>query len=300
MTFRPVVIRRPTPFVSRMKSPRPLLCGLTAFGFSVAPLFGAASNEPDADTLRAGHALIETSVYSVEEDQELVAAFADLRVSDVSDGMDAVGLAGVGLVDPAIAPLWRDTKEFKHRVVGIAVTARYVPTQRPPATEQPVQKFNEWMVGWYRDLSSEAYHKVIRRGTVLMIQDVPDADVGTIGSNNILAWHLAGCVGVVTDGSARDTDEIIAQEVPLYLRKIGRGIRPGRNELESVNRPIVIGGVLVNPGDVVVADGDGVIVVPRAKARQVADYARYTLNWDKNSRKKLYERAGRPADASVK
>jgi len=71
------------------------------------------------------------------------------------------------------------------------------------------------------------------------------------------------------------------EHVPLYLRKKGRGIRPGRNELESVNRPVVIGGVLVCPGDVVVADGDGVIVVPRKVAGQVAGYARTILEKDK-------------------
>ncbi len=260
----------------------------------------AYSSEPDPETLRAGRTLIETSVYSPEEDQELLAAFADLRVSDVSDGMDVAGLKNVGLVDPAIAPLWRDTKEFKHRVVGIAVTARYVPTQQPPAPEGAAQQFNQWMVSWYRNRSSEAFQKVLRPGSVLMIEDAPGADVGSIGSNNIMAWQLAGCVGVVTSGGARDTDEIIAQEVPLYYRQPARGIRAGRNDLESVNRPVVIGGVLVNPGDVIVADGDGVIVVPRAKAKLVADYARYTLNWDKNARKKLYERSGRSIDASIK
>jgi hypothetical protein len=53
-----------------------------------------------------------------------------------------------------------------------------------------------------------------------------------------------------------------------------RGIRPGRNEIESVNRPIECGGVLVRPGDVIVADGDGVVVVPREKAQEVAEYAK--------------------------
>ncbi len=57
------------------------------------------------------------------------------------------------------------------------------------------------------------------------------------GSYNIMAWQSAGAVGVVTDATARDTDEIATQKVPLYFRKPGRGIRPGRNVVESVNRP---------------------------------------------------------------
>ena len=100
--------------------------------------------------------------------------------------------------------------------------------------------------------------------------------------------------------NSRDTDEIAFEKVPLYLRNKGRGIRPGRNELESVNRPVVIGGVLVCPGDVVVADGDGVIVVPRYIARDVAKYAREILDKDKTGRKDLYESLGRPLDKTVK
>jgi regulator of RNase E activity RraA len=107
---------------------------------------------------------------------------------------------------------------------------------------------------------------LIRPGTAVVIDEAPDADVGSIGSNNIMAWKLKGAVGVVTDATARDTDEVITEAVPLYLRKVGRGIRPGRNEVESVNRPVVVGGALVNPGDVIVADGDGVLVVPREHA----------------------------------
>ena len=58
-------------------------------------------------------------------------------------------------------------------------------------------------------------------------------------------------MGVVTSGGARDTDELIKEKIPLYFRGPGRGIRPGRNEVESVNRPVTVGGVLVRPGELV-------------------------------------------------
>jgi 4-hydroxy-4-methyl-2-oxoglutarate aldolase len=104
---------------------------------------------------------------------------------------------------------------------------------------------------------------------------------------------------VVTDATSRDTDEIAIEKVPLYLRKKGRGIRPGRNELESVNRPVTIGGVLVCPGDIVVADGDGVIVVPRANAEEVARHSREILDKDKAGRTELYKKVGLPPDNTV-
>jgi 4-hydroxy-4-methyl-2-oxoglutarate aldolase len=133
-----------------------------------------------------------------------------------------------------------------------------------------------------------------------VIDDALEVDVGSIGSNNILLWKSRGMVGVVTNATARDTDEIATQRVPLYFRHPGRGIRPGRNEIESVNRPVVVGGVLVMPGDVIVADGDGVIVVPRAQAEPVARYAHQILEGDKEGRRKLYEKLGLPMDPSVK
>jgi regulator of RNase E activity RraA len=113
-------------------------------------------------------------------------------------------------------------------------------------------------------------------------------------------WKLRGCVGVVTSATARDTDEIIIERIPLYFRQPGRGIRPGRNEIESVNRPVVCGGVLVVPGDVILADGDGVIVVPRQHAEEVAEYAQKILDEDKASRRELYKKLGLPADESIK
>jgi len=261
----------------------------------------AADEKPDpAAELRAGKSFLPTRVFSEEDDQKLLALFDGLRVADISDGMDAVGLQNVGLMDAGIQAAWRDTKEFTHRFTGIAVTARYVPTQRPPAGRRPVEDFDRWVGVWYRDISSEPFTPLIRKGTALVIEDAEAVDVGSIGSNNILGWKLRGCVGVVTSATARDTDEIAAERVPLYFQRPGRGIRPGRNEVESVNRPIVCGGVLVMPGDLIAADGDGVIVVPRAHAEEVARYGRQVLDGDKAGRRRLYERLGLPPDKSVK
>ncbi|MCG6928050.1 MAG: RraA family protein [Acidobacteria bacterium] len=261
---------------------------------AVAP----ASRAEDAG-LRAGKGFLETAVYTEAQDKEILELFDGLRVADCTDGMDAVGLPGVGLMDPAIHPLWKDTEAFTHRFIGIAVTARYVPTQRAWAGRLPAEEYDAWSGKWYGELSPEPFVDLIRPGTAVVLDDALDADVGSIGSNNILAWKLAGMVGVVTNATSRDTDEIITEGVPLYFRHPGRGIRPGRNEIESVNRPIVCGGVLVMPGDVVVADGDGVLVVPRGVAADVARYARGIMDGDKAGRRGLYEKLGLPSDPSV-
>jgi regulator of RNase E activity RraA len=251
------------------------------------------------EELEKGVNFIETKTYTEEENLQLLKLYEGLRVADVSDGMDMVGLPNTGLVDPAIHPHWTDYENLSHIIRGIAVTARYVPTQRPDRPE-PDEDFSAWEGNFYGTYSHEAFAKVIKKGSVVVLDDVEAKDIGSIGSNNILGWYKAGAVGVVTDASSRDTDEIAIQKVPLYLRKKGRGIRPGRNELESVNRPVTIGGVLVCPGDVVVADGDGVVVVPRKVAKQVAEFAHGVLEKDKAGRLNLYKSLGLPLDKTVK
>jgi 4-hydroxy-4-methyl-2-oxoglutarate aldolase len=203
--------------------------------------------------------------YTAEDNKRILDMYSWLRVADVSDGMDVVGLANIGLIDPEVHALWKDTEKFTHRTVGIAVTARYVPTNR----REP--KMDDKIIGrWYSTITSEAFQPMLFPGAMLVIDAMDDGESRSIGSSNILAWKKRGMVGLVTGGGLADTDEIIFHKVPVWFRRLARGIRPGRNELESVNRPVTVGGVLVRPGDVVVADGDGVVVVPRERAEEVA------------------------------
>jgi 4-hydroxy-4-methyl-2-oxoglutarate aldolase len=266
-----------------------------------AEISSAAESASKESEYRAGKNLIPTRVFTAEDDQKILKAFDGLRVADVTDGMDFVGLKNIGLMDPEIHPVWKDFKDYRHRFIGIAVTVRYVPTQRPPPPAGlSYEEFRAREGKWYNELSYEPFGELIRPGTAVIIDEAPNADVGSIGSNNIMSWKLKGAVGVVTDATARDTDEVATEQMPLYLRKVGRGIRPWRNEVESVNRPVVVGGVLVNPGDVIVADGEGVQVVPRDVALTVADFAHKIIEADKVGRRELYKKLGLPDDPSVK
>jgi regulator of RNase E activity RraA len=287
----------------RDRSIRPSALGLllliSAGALALAvPRPGTGAPGEGPEDAAAGKNFLPVRPHSPDEDRALLRLFDGLRVADVSDGMDAVGLPGVGLMDPRIAPLWRDLEAFAHRFCGVAVTVRYVPTNRRASPANP-EEFREFEGRWYRELSPEPFLEMLRAGSVVVIDGHEDGDTGTIGSNNIMLWKTRGAVGVVTSGGARDTDEIIKEKIPLYYRGPGRGIRPGRNEVESVNRPVTVGGVLVRPGDVVVGDGDGVVVVPRERAEAVARAARAVLEADKAARRRLYQQLGLPPDPTV-
>lgn len=256
------------------------------------------SQQAEVSEMMFGYNFIETTWYTEAEDLELLELYKNLRVADVSDGLDMAGFPDQGLVDPAIHPSWVDYKDLSHIIRGIALTVRYVPTQKSDRPE-PEEAFTRWEGNFYNTYSSEAFVPLIHEGVIIVIDDVEEKDIGSIGSNNVLTWKSRGARGVITDASSRDTDEVALERFPLYLREKGRGIRPGRNELESVNRPITIGGVMVCPGDVVVADGDGVVVVPRRVAVEVAGYAQEVLSKDKAGRRNLYERLGMPLDRTV-
>jgi 4-hydroxy-4-methyl-2-oxoglutarate aldolase len=235
------------------------------------------------------------------DDAQLLALFDELRVADVVDGMDMVGLRGVGLVDTRFQALWKDIDGMSHHIRGIAVTVRYVPHNRIVPNPIPEAEFSAWEGSWYNDISPEPFVPLLREGSVVVIDASGNGDTGSVGSFNSLDWVSRGAVGILTTGSVRDTDEVIKQEIPVYMDPLqrGRGIRPGRNMVESVNEPVEIGGALVRPGDVVIADGDGVVVVPREHAAEVARRARAVLDADMTGRRQLYERLGRPLDETV-
>jgi regulator of RNase E activity RraA len=234
----------------------------------------------------------------VTEPAQLLAVYDGLRVTDVCDGLDAVGLIDTCTMDWQIRPLWRDTDRFAHRIYGLAHTVRFVPTSRVVPRPIPLEEYKAWKSQWYRELAPGP-RKPIHDGEIIVIDAAEVGDVGFIGSNNALGWIVAGARGVISNGGCRDTDELIKQRVPVYTARIARGIRPGRLEWDAENVPIACGGVRVYPGDVVVADGDGVIVVPIDHAERVAEIAREIANDDKRGRRAKYEVAGIEADDTL-
>lgn len=234
-------------------------------------------------------------------DEEILEMYEGLRVADVSDGMDFVGLPDVGLLDQKIVALWKDIEDFSHRFCGIAITARYIPTNKVVRPPKDADEFRKWEGNWYNQYSPEPFTTFIKKGSVIVLDVEGDGDTGSVGSANSLGWVQKGAVGIVSNGGIRDTDEIILQKIPVYLDmdNRGRGIRPGRNEIESVNKPVSIAGVQIRPGDIIVADGDGVICVPREYAKPVADFAKKILEGDKNARLNLYKSMGKELDETV-
>ena len=105
----------------------PLLAAAALTALSYLPLM---AQDAGREELRRGINFIETKVFSVEEDAKLLKLYNGLRVSDVSDGLHMAGLPGQCLVDAEIQPAWKNYETLGHQFRGIAITMRYVPTQR--------------------------------------------------------------------------------------------------------------------------------------------------------------------------
>jgi 4-hydroxy-4-methyl-2-oxoglutarate aldolase len=215
-----------------------------------------------------------------------------LRVTDVTDGLDAVGRADLTLMDPSIRPLW-----LGMRFWGPAVTMRVVPTNR----RMPIINRKDALLQhdiWDKSGGNHA-RLTTKPGCVIVTSTDGAHECGYWGSNNSMSMQANGVVGIVTDGNARDTDEIILQKNPVACRGIGRTIIPGRVELMDVDVPVGCGGVLVRPGDIVGCDWDGVVVVPIEVAEDVLYFAATIAIDDKKSRRRLYEKLGKTPDETV-
>jgi regulator of RNase E activity RraA len=232
---------------------------------------------------------------AVKDPYALAARFNKfLRVTDVTDGLDAVGRADLTLLDPAIRPLWMGMRFF-----GPAVTMRVVPTnRRMPVVDRKdaLQQHAIWnkMGGMHANVEAH-----IKSGCVLITSTNGARECGYWGSNNSMNMQARGVAGIVTDGYARDTDEIIMQKNPVACRGIGRTIIPGRVELMDVQLPVGCGGVLIRPGDIVGCDWDGVVVVPIEVAEDVLVIAARIAVDDKKARRRLYDKLGRKPDETV-
>ncbi len=223
--------------------------------------------------------------------QPLLDLYATLRVADVRDGMDTMMMHRTGSMSPSIRPLWRA------RTCGIARTVRYVPYGgRLP--ELSPEEYWKWVGRYYKDVCPYPWMRQIAPGDFIVI-DQSGVDCGLMGSANTLEGVQRGAVGYVTNGGVRDTDEVILQKVPFWAPFCAQSMVQGRLAFEAMNCPVAVGGVPVHPGDVVVADGDGVIVVPRGIAREVGEHADAEHRRDMISRRRSYEALGMAPDETV-
>lgn len=201
----------------------------------------------------------------------LVGRLSVIDVCSVSDALDALGLDGTV---SGILPMWEGA-----RVVGRAITVQLA--EWPPPDDEPVH------LGVRAIAASEP-------GDVIVIANAGRTGMGSWGGLLSTAAQQRGVAGVVLDGALRDVDEARETRFPAFARAPVARTARGRVYEQSWGRPINVGGVEVCTGDVVMADGSGVVVLAAGSAAAVVAKAEELVERETRMRADLL--AGTPAE----
>ncbi len=188
-------------------------------------------------------------------DDDLRARLASVPVAALSAqlrrlGLDDVTIDGVRPLDPGA------------RLVGVARTLRFVPHREDLFATHG---------GGYN--AQKRAFDAVGAGEVLVIEARGETGSGTLGDILALRAHARGAAGIVTDGGVRDRDAVAAVGIPVYSAGAHPAVLGRKHVPWDADLTIACGGATVQPGDVIVGDADGVLVVPRALAEQVVDAA---------------------------
>lgn len=184
--------------------------------------------------------------------KHLIAEYRMLSTSNVSDGLDRLGIKGC---PHGIGPLW----DACPKIVGPAATLKLVPVGQ--ADESPV-------------LGTLEAIKLGRPGDVLVIDQGGRMDVNSFGGVAGFTTRHLGLAGCVMDGVTRDIDEFKQLNLPVFGKGfIQQSIR-NRCACAGYAIDVQLGGVTVRPGDLIMADENGVCVVPKDKMTEVLGFAK--------------------------